>query len=151
VVKSERGSQLVELVIAFSLLTLLLAGIVDVGGAFSTYMGLANAAREGARMASRLPCLAGDPAQQDIVKARILAAAQGEFSGVLDPRVAAIEVTIEPDPVEDNCGGGDFWRGNTVVVTARTNMSTFLGGILGTNTIPLSATNRMVIFGNEGP
>jgi Flp pilus assembly protein TadG len=147
-IRPERGSQLLELAIVVPLLILLIAGIVDLGGAFYTYEGLANAAREGARMASRLPCRPGDAAQQAIVKARIIGAAQGEFSSVLDPRVGAIAITISPDPITTGCNGG-VWRGNPVEVTASTTMSTILGGILEIDTIPLSASNTMVIFGNE--
>ena len=45
-----------EFAIVLPLLVLILAGMVDVGRAFNSYMVITNAAREGARAASRLSC-----------------------------------------------------------------------------------------------
>ncbi len=48
--RSERGAELIEFAIAFPLLFLLLAGIIDFGMMFRAYESVTNAAREGARL-----------------------------------------------------------------------------------------------------
>lgn len=50
--QSERGAALVEFALCLPLLLVVLAGIVDFAFAFQRYEVVANAAREGARMAS---------------------------------------------------------------------------------------------------
>lgn len=50
--REERGAALVEFALALPLLLVVLAGIVDFGMTFQRYELLANAAREGARMAT---------------------------------------------------------------------------------------------------
>jgi Flp pilus assembly protein TadG len=47
---------LVETALIVPILLLLLLGIVDIGRAFNNYVVLANATRQGAREAMRLPC-----------------------------------------------------------------------------------------------
>jgi len=49
---SERGQSLVELAISFSILLLLVAGAIDFGRAFFTWVSLRDAAQEGAAYAS---------------------------------------------------------------------------------------------------
>ncbi len=53
--RDERGQSLVEMTLVVGLLLLLVAGTVDLGRAFHTYIVLTNAAREGARWGSHYP------------------------------------------------------------------------------------------------
>jgi Flp pilus assembly protein TadG len=52
---NEQGQNLVELALVTPLLVLLIAGIVDFGGAFSTLISVVNSSREGARYGARFP------------------------------------------------------------------------------------------------
>lgn len=53
--KSERGQSMAELGIGMVILLILLAGVVDLGRAFYTYMALRDAAQEGAVYGSMCP------------------------------------------------------------------------------------------------
>jgi Flp pilus assembly protein TadG len=53
--KQERGQSLTELAISFTFLLLLLAGTVDLGRAFFTYLTLSDASQEGAVYAATNP------------------------------------------------------------------------------------------------
>jgi Flp pilus assembly protein TadG len=53
--RSERGASLIETALVLPLLLLLVGGIVDLGGAFNSYIMVTNASREGARYASKFP------------------------------------------------------------------------------------------------
>ena len=50
--KKEKGQSLVEIVLTITFLTMLIAGVVDLGRAFFTYIALRDAAQEGAAYAS---------------------------------------------------------------------------------------------------
>ena len=50
--KKESGQSLVELALSMTLLLILLAGVVDLGRAFFTYIALRDAAQEGASYAA---------------------------------------------------------------------------------------------------
>jgi hypothetical protein len=52
---SEKGSSLVELALILPLFLLLVLGIVDFGNGFNTYIGMANATREGGFWIGRFP------------------------------------------------------------------------------------------------
>jgi Flp pilus assembly protein TadG len=122
------------------LLVLLLAGIVDLGRAFHTYIVITNAAREGARYGSRAPHLANE----------IKAAAEREaaLSGVtLDTN----KITISPPPPD---GAEPWWPevaqpGEPIQVTIAYEFSTTMGGILNVGTLTLSNMARMRVFGTD--
>ena len=101
--RSERGQNLVELALVLPLLILLLAGIADVGRAFFSYIQLTNAAREGARAASRLPCyseasgIPGAAAQRLVYAERIRDAVRAEVDDVFVLR-DGLEIDINPPP-----------------------------------------------------
>ena len=85
--RRESGQSLVEFAIGVSLLLLILAGVVDLGRGFYSYVVIANAAREGARYGASFP-------EGDIV-GKVIAEAQG--SGItLTP--ADVSVTLLMDP-----------------------------------------------------
>ena len=80
-IRSEHGQNLIELAIVTPLLVLLLTGVADLGRAFFSYIQITNAAREGARAASRLPCDAGDATQRGVYANRIVQSTRNEVDG----------------------------------------------------------------------
>jgi Flp pilus assembly pilin Flp len=125
--REERGASLVELALVLFLLVLLIVGIADVGRAFNSYMVIVNASREGARYASRFP----DDGDGIVGAVRAEAASSSVPPG---------EIGI----VIDNSGGKS---GEEISVTATYDFPTLFGSILGTTTIPMNNTTRMIIFG----
>ena len=95
--RSERGANLVEFAIVVPLLLLILAGVVDFGYAFHDYIIITNAAREGARVASRLPCRASDLTQRTALDAKIKSAVNAD-AVMLKPG-GTTTITITPDPM----------------------------------------------------
>jgi Flp pilus assembly protein TadG len=55
---NERGSSLVEAAIVVPVFLLMVSAVIDFGRAYSDYIAIVNAAREGARAAAKLPCFA---------------------------------------------------------------------------------------------
>ena len=125
----ERGQSLVEMALVLPLLLLLLAVAVDASRAFRVFVIVTNAAREGARTASRFPDNA----------ALIEAAVVGEApqSGVaLDASNIAIE----------GLGGQP---GHAIRVTVTYDVATIIGGVLGVPSIALRSSTSMVVFGMD--
>ena len=71
--RGERGANLVEAALCIPLLLLVLVGIVDLGGAFHTYIAVVAGAREGARYVSGQET--GDAACMQSVRDRVAAEA----------------------------------------------------------------------------
>ena len=127
-----RGQSLVELAISLMFLILLLAGTVDVGRALFTQVTLLDAAEEGAMYGSFMP---GDTSG---IEARIRDYANGpvDFADAYD-----VQVSIELPT--GSCAG------NLLRVTLSHNMlitTPFLGTVLGSQTIPISATAESLIL-----
>lgn len=122
----EQGASLVEFALVALLLILLLAGIVDLGRAFHSYIVITNASREGARYASRFP-------NHDV---GIKLAAQRE--------AAAGGLTIADDDIGVL---GTRASGSPITVTITSDFPTIMGGILGIDTIPMERATEMVVFG----
>jgi Flp pilus assembly protein TadG len=72
--RAERGASAVEFAIVLPVLFLVVAGIVDFGRYFFFEIQLANAAREGARVAIAYP---SPPDPSASINARVMAAASG--------------------------------------------------------------------------
>ncbi len=140
--KSERGANLLEMAIVTPVLLLLLAGVVDLGRAFYSYVVIANAAREGARIASRLPCYP-EITQRTALRNEIINATLQEAanSGV---QLYPGNVIIEPDPLSA-CAG----RGEPISVTVSFQYRTWMASITGIGDFVLSSTTRMIKFGND--
>lgn len=102
-----RGQALVELAIILPLMLLLLAGAIDLGRAFYLYIGMQNAAREGAAHGMANPAV--PPASID--EAAITSAARAELGG--DPDLD-VDVECAPDP---DCVAIDDEDGNLLTVT----------------------------------
>ena len=121
--KSERGQDIVELALVLPLLLVIAMAVLDFGRAFSTYLVLTNAAREGARQASM------GPYSTTVITEAALNETRG--SGLADGDVT---VTIVPAAA-----------GDPVRVSVQHNF-VLIGGILPFNSVPLSTTVEMVAF-----
>jgi Flp pilus assembly protein TadG len=144
--KSERGANLAEAALVLPLLALLLAGVIDLGRAFQTWIVITNAARDGARTGARISCYASDATQRSNLRTAILtatknAAANNGFT------VNDADITIVPDPVATGCQSA----GLPVRVTVRHDVTTFMGNFVGTNTYQMSARAAMSKIGDPVP
>ena len=138
--RRDRGANLVEfaLVTTFVLLPLLV-GVVDIGRAFYAYVTITNAAREGARMASKLPY------DNNYTEAYIIGVVEDQVRG--EPSMP----TFNWDTIDVDIKGLGGAPGQAVAVTASFEFETILGGIVGIGgTIPMSSRTEMVIFGTDG-
>ena len=126
--REERGQSLVEMALVLPLLLLLVAGIIDFGRAYNNYIIITNAAREGARAASR------PPNNSVLIEAAVRREAAD--SG-LD--ADAIIITITPS--------GGAAAGATIEVAAEYEFDTILGSIVGVPSLTLYSSTVMVVFG----
>jgi Flp pilus assembly protein TadG len=141
--RSERGANVVEMAIVAPILLLLLAGILDLGRLMHDYIIISNASREGARIASRLPCYVDNGTQRGQARNAILAAtiAEAANSGVV---LEASNITITPDPAA-SCAGA----GNPITVLVTYQFDSVLSGITGIGSITIPAATTMISFGND--
>ena len=125
---SESGQSLVELAFGIVMLLVLLAGIVDLGRAFFSYMALRDAAQEGALYGSL------NPTDSAGIEARVRATSQNPIN-LQD----TTNVFVSSTPIGGNCGG----NGNGIQVTVSYNFPIsmpFIGTIVGSQSFSLSAT-----------
>lgn len=143
--KNESGQSLVELALSMVLLLTLLAGLVDLGRAFFTYIALRDAAQEGASYAS--------VAESDVLNtsgevaaycSSIETRARATSSNPVDLTMS--DVTVETLINGTNCtslSAANVCMGGAVSV--RVSYDSFpitmpmMGTIIGSQTIPLSA------------
>lgn len=122
---SEQGQSLVEMAIALVILLLLVGGIVDLGRAFFTFMALRDAVQEGALYGSVNPTLTTE------IKNHVL-----NSSDMIPDLVTSGDITVNIV--------GAACTGNGIQVTATYSdfpiTMPFIGTILGSQTIPISAT-----------
>jgi Flp pilus assembly protein TadG len=121
--RRQRGQSLTEMAIFITILMLLMAGVIDLGRAYYSYLALKDAAAEGAAYGSIEPGnLAG-------IDARVRGESPG---GLIDWTGAAVNTTF----IGPACRGG----GVRVEVTITYEFLTpFIGAIAGTQTLPLTA------------
>ncbi len=124
--ESERGQSLVEVAVSVTFLMLLVAGIVDFGIAFFSYVALQDAAQEGAIYGSINPT---DTAGI-IERVRSSSAYPVDLS---DTSAVQVEVSI----LGEACQGGQV---KVVVSYAHSICTPFLSAILGSQTIPITAS-----------
>jgi Flp pilus assembly protein TadG len=125
----ERGQSMTELALILVFILLLLAGVVDLGRAFFTYMALREAAQEGALYGSTNPT---DDANIE-TRARNASNLLQDLSS--DPNAdTSVTVTIT----------GDACTGNAITVTVSYDnfpiTMPFIGSFVGSQTIPISAS-----------
>ena len=85
---TKRGQAVLETALISVVMLLLFAGAVDVGRMFYHYINVTNAAREGARTASRLPCDPALTASRTAVRNAIVASAVAEAGATGTPILA---------------------------------------------------------------
>ncbi len=123
-----RGQSLVELGLTLVLILTLLAGAVDLGTAFFDYIALRDAAQEGALYGSI------NPTDTTGIIARVRQSSTKPLN-LADPSVS-IAITITGAA----CLGTSSNNAITVTVSYTYQLTMpFIGAILGTQTIPLSA------------
>jgi hypothetical protein len=123
--KNEQGQSMVELALSITLLMIILAGTIDFGRAFFTWLALRDAAQEGASYGSIYP------SRVDLIKERVW---DNLEQVVPNPRA---QVTVNVGYIDHPC------TGNTILVNV--NYPTFpiampfLGTLLGSQTINIHA------------
>lgn len=139
--EKERGQSMVELAISLTFLLILLAGVVDLGRAFFTYIALRDAAQEGASFAAVARSQYNDPLACAAIeqRARSTSTTPVDLSDTND-------VTVAINVGGMNCAAASvanacFGNGVQVTVTYANFPITmpFMGQIVGDNTISLSA------------
>jgi hypothetical protein len=124
--KKEHGQSMVELALTITLLMVLLAGTIDLGRAFFTWLALRDAAQEGASFGSIYP------SRQDLIRERVW---DNLEQVVQNPRT---DVVVNIGYIDYPC------LGNTVLVSVDYPnfplTMPFLGTILGTQTIHIHST-----------
>jgi hypothetical protein len=123
----ERGQSLVELGISLTVILVLLAGMFDLGFALFDYIALRDAVQEGAIYGSI------NPMDNAGILARIQQASSAPINLATDENLDAPVVTISGIP----CAGGAI----TISLTYHYHIvMPLLGGILGSQEIPVKAT-----------
>jgi Flp pilus assembly protein TadG len=125
--KDQRGQSVLEMALVTLVLVAVAAGAADLGRAMHTWIVIHNAAREGARYASRFP----------LDDADIIAHAEQEMadSGVLD---LAPTITVQ---------GLDRTEGNPIRVNIQVFVPTIVAGVTNLGMLELRSSNEMIIFG----
>lgn len=136
--RSETGQSLVEFSLMIIILTSLLLGILDIGRAYFTFLALQDAAGEGASYAAQYPTYvtSSNSADPNNVTYRVKNAAP--VGTLVDWDSATVAVT--------NSGSTAQSQPITVTVTTSYQLITpFVGTIVGSQTLPLSATSVATI------
>jgi Flp pilus assembly protein TadG len=132
--KSEQGQGLVEFALAITLLLFMLAGTIDLGRAFFTYMAMRDAAQEGASFAV-INAMNGTAIEQ---RAKTTTTPAAGASSVL-----AVDLNIEGVKVLTEVTGAPC-AGSAVTVTVTYDefqlFFPFSNIIFGKNSIPLSTS-----------
>ena len=148
--RPERDQSLVEFSLLAIVVTLCIVALGDLGRAYFTYLALADAASEGAFYGAAYPrCLTP-------------ASLPGTPPPCQDPNNVVYRVRQSAPP-----GGLVDWSGAIVDVTAPSNIpgtviivklrypyqliTPFAGGLLGTQTIYLTAESQAIILGDNVP
>jgi Flp pilus assembly protein TadG len=119
-----RGQSLTELAISLPMLLMLFAGVVDLGRAYYTYLSLRDAAAEGAAYGSI------HPADSSGIVDRVV----GESPGGV---VQWSSATVTPSILGSACEGGGI---QVQVTYDYTLLTPFIGAIVGSQSMPLTAT-----------
>ena len=139
--RNEDGSNLIEFAFIGMFMIGLVAGTVDMGGAFQRYMILVNASREGARAYSRMPCKSDN---RGGLKNAVVNAVIREAAGT-NVLIGAGDVTVSPNP-----SSGCPADGAAVRVTVQHNYTMILGQLVGFDNLPIQASTSMVFYGTDG-
>lgn len=139
--KKERAQSMVEFAISITFVLMLVAGLVDLGHAFFSFVALRDAAQDGAIYGSIYPIVDsnnngvyddGEPLNTSEIVTRVREASNTPVD-LSDTTSVSVNVSTSGDPCE----------GNPITVSVTYNYPIsmpFLGAILGTNTIPITAS-----------
>lgn len=147
--KSRRGQSLVELALTLMVLLILLAGAFDLGSAFLTYIALRDAAEEGAIYGSISKPGTNPPVPSSITE--IVTRVRNSSTSPLNFNLLGFTETCAADSPNGICVtfSGPPCTDNVITVTVRYHYSLtmpLIGGIIGSQTIPLLATVNNVIL-----
>jgi Flp pilus assembly protein TadG len=142
--RDECGQAVLETALISLVLLVLFAGAVDVGRMFYHYISVTNAAREGARTASRLPCNPASAASRSAVRNAIVASAVNE-AGAGGTDILPANVTVTPDPVATGCAAA----GAPIRVTVAFDYANLFTNLTGSAGVRLSNGTTMVAFGPD--
>ncbi len=123
----EQGNSLIEFALLLPVFLLLVLGTFDFGNGFNTYIGMVNAAREGALWLGRYP------ADRVGMEARI-----NEEVGRVGLTSGSINIIIEPDK-------NDFDAGEMVTVTVESNYPLLFGAITEFSAVTLRTRTVVVV------
>jgi Flp pilus assembly protein TadG len=122
--KGERGQSLTELALSMTILLILLAGVVDLGRAFFTFMILRDAVKEGAVYASI------NPSDTSEIKDHVVHASS-MVENLITPNDVSVQIIGDP------CAGY-LVRVDATISNFQITMP-FLGTIIGTQAFPINA------------
>lgn len=140
VARREKGQSLVELAFSLLLILTLLAGAVDLGSAFFSYVAVRDAAQEGALYGSIEPIIdtnnngkydTGEPLNTGAIESRVRSSSSTPVN-LNDLTKVTVSVTTSATP----CAGG--WITVSVTYNYQLTMP-MIGAIIGRQTIPLTA------------
>jgi hypothetical protein len=129
--EKERGQSLIEMAISFTIIMLLISGIVDLGRAYISYIAIFDAAQEGAAYGAYYP---RDP---DSIELHVRGTSSNPID-LTDTDSVEVEVIPHPSPtnIEDLCAGDGLEV--KVIYTFDLTMP-FLGAFIPSTQIPLTA------------
>lgn len=154
--KRENGQSLVEFALTITFLTMLVAGVIDLGRAFFTYIALRDAAQEGAAFASVARAYQGTDMDCDEIIARVQSTSSTQIVDLTqtDVEIQFFDVGIVnlDDSLANTCqslvdmptDNPHACFGCTVVVRVSIDdfplVTPFMGTILGRQTIAIMAS-----------
>lgn len=145
--KSERGQSLVEMAVSMVIMLTLLAGAVDFGRAFFTYMAMRDAAQEGAVFGAICP------EEENVIEERVRASSHNPVD-LSDESLVFVSCDFIHAGVEANCVGqavpGDKIKIGVTMPDFEISMP-MLGTILGTQHIQLHAEVVDTVLRDECP
>jgi Flp pilus assembly protein TadG len=123
----DRGAALVETAMILFLVLLLIAGMVDLGRAFSEYIVIGEASRAGARYGSL------NPSDEGGIRAAAVQMAANNGVAVAEGDISIVGLGGQP--------------GDPIRVTVTHQFPTLMGSIIGFETITMTCATEMVIVG----
>lgn len=147
VARQEAGANVLEMAFVAMFMFVLIAGIVDLGGAYHSYIIAINGSREGARLYARLPCTSSTnraSMKSDIISAARCGAASSKANCLTNSLVSAANVTLSPN-LSSACPAA----GSTVSVAVQVDYKTTMGSFWGVKTFPIRARTSMMFYGTD--
>jgi hypothetical protein len=133
--RSQRGQSMVELAISLVILMLLLAGVIDLGRAFFTFMAMRDAAQEGASYGALFPTVSKEDGtlNRTAIEQRVRAASNSPLD------MSSGDITVNISLVGGPPCSGTGMRVELVYANYPMIMPLF-SVFMGTNTIPIRAS-----------